>query len=95
VKENAIKAPPYVFQANKDPVANTVTLAGYVPDNNVHAAIVAAVGRKFFSEKLVDNLKASVGAPQGSRTRRWRRLARCRGFDRIAGDVGSRSEAVG
>ncbi len=46
-------------------MANTVTLAGYVPDNNVHAAIVAAVGRKFFSEKLVDNLKASVGAPQG------------------------------
>jgi OOP family OmpA-OmpF porin len=65
VTENAIKAPPYVFQANKDPVANTVTLAGYVPDNNVHAAIVAAVGRKFFSEKLVDNLKASVGAPPG------------------------------
>lgn len=65
VKENAIKAPPYVFQANKDPVANTITLAGYVPDNTVHAAIVAAVGRKFFSEKLVDNLKASVGAPQG------------------------------
>ncbi len=65
VKENAIKAPPYIFQANKDPVGNTVTLAGYVPDNAVHAAIVAAVGRKFFSEKLVDNLKASVGAPQG------------------------------
>lgn len=65
VKENAIKAPPYIFQATKDPVANTVTLAGYVPDNAVHAAIVAAVGRKFFSEKLVDNLKASVGAPQG------------------------------
>ncbi len=65
VKENAIKAPPYVFQANKDPVANTVTLAGYVPDNAVHAAIVAAVGRKFFSEKLVDKLKASAGAPQG------------------------------
>jgi OOP family OmpA-OmpF porin len=65
VQENAIKAPPYIFQANKDPVANTVTLAGYVPDNAIHAAIVAAVGRKFFSEKLVDNLKASVGAPQG------------------------------
>jgi OOP family OmpA-OmpF porin len=65
VQANAIKAPPYIFQANKDPVANTVTLAGYVPDNAVHAAIVAAVGRKFFSEKLVDNLKASVGAPQG------------------------------
>ena len=65
VKENAIKAPPYIFQATKDPVANTVTLAGYVPDNAAHAVIVAAVGRKFFSEKLVDNLKASVGAPQG------------------------------
>lgn len=65
VQENAIKAPPYIFQANKDPVVNTVTLAGYVPDNATHAAIVAAVGRKFFSEKLVDNLKASVGAPQG------------------------------
>lgn len=65
VAENAIQAPPYVFFANKDPVANTVTLSGYVPDNNVHAAIIAAVGRKFFSEKLVDNLKASIGAPAG------------------------------
>jgi OOP family OmpA-OmpF porin len=65
VAENAIAAPPYVFQANKDPVAGTVTLSGYVPDNAVHAAIVVAVGRKFFNEKLVDNLKASAGAPQG------------------------------
>ena len=65
VTGNAIKAPPYIFQANKDPVADTVTLAGYVPDNAAHAAIVAAVGRKFFSGKLVDNLKASAGAPQG------------------------------
>ena len=65
VKDNAIKAPPYIFQATKDPVANTVTLTGYVPDNAARTAIVAAVGRKFFSEKLVDNLKTSVGAPQG------------------------------
>jgi len=36
-----------------------------VPDNNIHAAIVAAAGRKFFREKVVDNLKASVGAPSG------------------------------
>ena len=42
-----------------------MTLTGYVPDNNVHAALVAAAGRKFFSEKVVDNLKASVGAPSG------------------------------
>jgi len=65
VAGNAIKAPPYIFQANKDPVAVTLTLTGYVPDNNVHAALVAAAGRKFFSEKVVDNLKASIGAPSG------------------------------
>jgi OmpA-OmpF porin, OOP family len=65
VAANEIKAPPYVFQAYKDPVAVTLTLTGYVPDNNVHAAITAASARKFFSEKVVDNLKASVGAPSG------------------------------
>ena len=65
VAANDIKAPPYVFQAYKDPVAVTLTLTGYVPDNNVHAALVQAAERKFFSEKVVDNLKASVGAPQG------------------------------
>jgi OOP family OmpA-OmpF porin len=63
VAANDVKAPPYVFQAYKDPVALTLTLTGYVPDNNVHAAIAAAAGRKFFSEKVVDNLKASIGAP--------------------------------
>jgi OOP family OmpA-OmpF porin len=65
VAANEIKAPPYIFQAYKDPVASTLTLTGYVPDNNVHAALVAAAGRKFFSEKVVDNLKASIGAPSG------------------------------
>jgi len=65
VAVNDVKAPPYIFQAYKDPVAVTLTLTGYVPDNNVHAALVAAAGRKFFSEKVVDNLKASVGAPSG------------------------------
>jgi OmpA-OmpF porin, OOP family len=65
IAKNEIKAPPYLFQVNKDPVASTLTLSGYVPDNAAHAAIVAAVGRKFVGEKIVDNLKASVGAPQG------------------------------
>jgi OOP family OmpA-OmpF porin len=65
VVANEVKAPPYVFQAYKDPVALTVTLSGYVPDNNVHAAIAAAAARKFFSEKVIDNLKASIGAPGG------------------------------
>ena len=65
VAANDIKAPPYIFQAYKDPVAVTLTLSGYVPDNNVHAAIAQAGARKFFGEKVVDNLKASVGAPSG------------------------------
>ena len=65
VAANEIKAPPFIFQAYKDPVALTLTLTGYVPDNNVHAALVAAASRKFFSEKVVDNLKASIGAPSG------------------------------
>jgi OmpA-OmpF porin, OOP family len=65
ITANEIKAPPYIFEAYKDPVAVTLTLTGYVPDNNVHAAIAAGAGRKFFSEKVVDNLKASAGAPSG------------------------------
>jgi OmpA-OmpF porin, OOP family len=65
VAANEIQAPPYIFQAYKDPVAVTLTLSGYVPDNNVHATIVAAANRKFFSEKVVDNLKGSLGAPAG------------------------------
>src|SRR5467141_495940 len=65
VAANEIKAPPYIFQAYKDPVAVTLTLTGYVPDNNVHAALVAAAGRKFFNEKVVDIIKASLGAPAG------------------------------
>ncbi|SDT17551.1 OmpA family protein [Bradyrhizobium canariense] len=65
VAANEIKAPPYIFQAYKDPVAVTLTLTGYVPGNTVHAALVAAASRKFFSEKVVDNLKASIGAPSG------------------------------
>jgi OOP family OmpA-OmpF porin len=65
VAANEIKAPPYIFQAYKDPVAVTLTLTGYVPDNKVHTALAAAARRKFFNEKVVDNLKASIGAPFG------------------------------
>ncbi|MCW5702302.1 MAG: OmpA family protein [Bradyrhizobium sp.] len=63
VAANDIKAPPYVFQAYKDPVASTLTLTGNVPDKAVHAALVASAGRRFFGEKVVDNLKESIGAP--------------------------------
>lgn len=64
VVSNELKAPPYIFQANKDPVATTLKLSGYVPDNAVHAAIVEAARRKFVYEKVVDTLKASIGAPR-------------------------------
>lgn len=68
IAANDIKAPPYIFQAYKDPVAATVTLTGYVPDNNVHAALATSASRKFFNEKIVDNLKASIGAPSSFNT---------------------------
>ena len=63
VTANDIQAPPYIFQANKDPVAATVTLTGYVPDDAVHKTVAVAAQRKFFAEKIVDNLKTSIGAP--------------------------------
>jgi OOP family OmpA-OmpF porin len=62
---NEVKAPPYILQAYKDPVASTLALSGNAPDNNVHGAIVQAATRKFFGEKVVDNLKESLGAPSG------------------------------
>ncbi len=63
VASNDIKAPPFVFQAYKDPVAVTLTLTGNVPDDKTHSSLVASAGRKFFNEKVVDHLKVSMGAP--------------------------------
>ena len=63
VASNDIKAPPFIFQAYKDPVAVTLTLTGNVPDDKIHSSLVASAGRKFFNEKVVDNLKVSMGAP--------------------------------
>jgi OOP family OmpA-OmpF porin len=65
VANNEVKAPPYILQAYKDPVAVTLSLSGNVPDDNIHAVIAGASSRKFFSEKMVDNLKISLGAPSG------------------------------
>jgi OOP family OmpA-OmpF porin len=62
---NDVKAPPYILQAYKDPVAVTLSLSGNVPDDNIHAVIAGASSRKFFNEKVVDNLKTSLGAPAG------------------------------
>jgi OmpA-OmpF porin, OOP family len=65
VASNEVKAPPYILQAYKDPVAVTLSLWGNVPDDNIHAVIAGASSRKFFGEKVVDNLKTSLGAPSG------------------------------
>lgn len=59
-----IKAPPYVFQANKDPVSATVTFSGSAPENG-RRQIVTAAGRKFFAEVIIDSLRVSLGAPMG------------------------------
>lgn len=59
-----IQAPPYVFQANKDPVTSIVTFSGYAPDN-VRRQIVTAAGRKFFSDIIIDGLRVALGAPAG------------------------------
>ena len=56
VASNEVKAPPYILQAYKDPVAVTLSLSGNVPDDNIHAVVAGASSRKFFSEKVVDNL---------------------------------------
>jgi OmpA-OmpF porin, OOP family len=65
VAGNEVHAPPYILQAYKDPVAVTMTLSGNVPDDNIHAVIAGTSSRKFFDEKVVDNLKNSIGAPSG------------------------------
>src|SRR5258708_11005541 len=36
VAANEIRAPPYIFQAYKDPVAGTLTLTSHVPDQHLH-----------------------------------------------------------
>lgn len=65
VAANVIQAPPYVFQANKDPVADTLTLTGNVPDDSAKAHVIGAAARKFVSGKVADQLKTSIGAPAG------------------------------
>ena len=65
VAVNQVEAPPYIFQANKDPVGGTLTLSGNVPNNPIHDELVGAAQRKFFGEKVSDSLKPSIGAPKG------------------------------
>ena len=80
VAANDIKAPPYIFQAYKDPVAVTLTLTGYVPDNNVHAAIAAAAAAQVLQRKGGRQSQGQRSARHADSSARWcRRWARCRG----------------
>ena len=97
VAANDIKAPPYIFQAYKDPVAVTLTLTGYVPDNNVHAAHRGGGGRASSSARRWSTISRPASArPSG--------FANCRGagagravavIDRYARGLRSRGEAFG
>ena len=71
VAANDIKAPPYIFQAYKDPVASTLTLTGYVPDNNV----ACRAGRSRGSQIL----QREGGRQSQGQRRRAQRICRRRG----------------
>ena len=96
VAANEIKAPPYIFQAYKDPVAVTLTLTGYVPDNNVHAAMVGGGGAQI--------LQREGGRQSQGQHRRALRICQRGGagagravaaVDRHAGGDRPRGEALG
>jgi OOP family OmpA-OmpF porin len=95
VAANEIKAPPYIFQAYKDPVAVTLTLTGYVPDNNVHAALVAAAGANSSARRW-----STISRPASARPRICQRGGAGAGravaaVDGHAGGVRPRGEAFG
>ena len=84
VAVNEIRAPPYVFQAYKDPVAVTLTLTGYVPDNNVHAALAGDGGAQILQRKggrqSQGQHRRAVRIRRRGGDRRW---GRCRGCLRV------------
>jgi hypothetical protein len=53
---------PYTFRARRE--AGTLTLTGYYPDNSALAAIHQLIRARFFSEQVVDKLRAGDGAPR-------------------------------
>ena len=96
VAANDVKAPPYIFQAYKDPVAVTLTLTGYVPDNNVHAAIVAAAGAQILQRESGRQSQGQRRCAVGFRHRGGAGAGRAvAAVDRHAGGGRSRSQAVG
>ena len=97
VAANDVKAPPYVFQAYKDPVAVTLTLTGYVPDNNVHAAWSPPARRANSSTKRSSTISRPASARPADFAAAVVRGARraVAAVDRHAGGVRPRGEALG
>jgi len=62
--ENSVRAPAYVFEAVKDPVNATLTLHGYAPDNQARDSVLEGAKRRFFGERIIDDLKIASGAPK-------------------------------
>ena len=95
IAANDVKAPPYIFQAYKDPVAVTLTLTGYVPDNNVHAAMVAARRASSSAKRSSTISRPALARPAGCQCGGARARRVVAAVDRHARRVGSRGEAVG
>lgn len=65
IKSVNVEAPPFVLRATKDPVAGTVTIAGNLPDEAARAALISEASRRVHAGRVVDEIKTSVGAPNG------------------------------
>lgn len=63
IKAVNVEAPPFVFRAQKDPVAGTVTLSGNVPDAAARVALVSEATRRVHGGRIIDELKTAEGAP--------------------------------
>jgi hypothetical protein len=59
----AVRPPsPYAFHAKRE--AGVLILTGYYPDQASHTAIHELIRNRFFSEQIVDKLRAADGAPK-------------------------------
>jgi OOP family OmpA-OmpF porin len=52
---------PYTFSARRE--AGTLVLTGYYPDPETRAALHQLIRERFFSEQVIDKLRAAEGAP--------------------------------
>lgn len=56
---------PYVFDLNYDKMGNSIVLEGLVPDEELHAEIIAQLKRRYPQANVSDKLVVTPGAPDG------------------------------